>query len=87
MTSTSSPSFDHPSSPLPPHFHDNLRQLVSSAFSVIDQTPPPTLREILTAYRTKGDGDREMLLAMLNAKASEDQNIILTLCTTSVLLL
>lgn len=37
------------------------------------QTPPPSLREILTAYRTKGDGDRDMLLAMLNAKTAEDQ--------------
>ncbi|EEB87084.1 hypothetical protein MPER_15722, partial [Moniliophthora perniciosa FA553] len=37
--------------------------------------PPPTLREILTAYRTKGDGDREMLLAMLNAKTAEDQRL------------
>ncbi|KAI0322296.1 hypothetical protein OF83DRAFT_1049666, partial [Amylostereum chailletii] len=34
---------------------------------------PPTLREILGAYRTRGDGDREMLLAMLSAKSAEDQ--------------
>ena len=37
------------------------------------QPPPPTLREILEAYKARGDGDREMLLAMLNAKSSEDQ--------------
>ncbi|KAH0590367.1 hypothetical protein H2248_000522 [Termitomyces sp. 'cryptogamus'] len=72
MSSTSSPIFDA-SRPRTPH--DNVRQLVSNAFSVLDQPPPPTLREILTAYRMKGDGDREMLLAMLNAKASEDQRI------------
>ena len=37
------------------------------------QPPPPSLREILGAYRTRGDGDREMLMAMLNAKSAEDQ--------------
>jgi hypothetical protein len=37
------------------------------------QTPPPTLREILNAYNSGGDGDRDMLLAMLNAKSAEDQ--------------
>ena len=35
--------------------------------------PPPTLREILGAYRSRGDGDREMLMAMLHAKSAEDQ--------------
>lgn len=39
----------------------------------MSQPPPPTLREILEAYKARGDGDREMLLAMLNAKSSEDQ--------------
>lgn len=38
-----------------------------------DQAPPPSLREILGAYKSKGDGDREMLIAMLNAKSAEDQ--------------
>ncbi|KAK7468635.1 hypothetical protein VKT23_003140 [Stygiomarasmius scandens] len=52
--------------------HDSL---VASARSTLDQPPPPTLREILAAYRSKGDGDRDMLLAMLNAKAAEDQRI------------
>lgn len=37
------------------------------------QQPPPSLREILGAYRSKGDGDRDMLIAMLNAKSAEDQ--------------
>ncbi|KAI9572731.1 hypothetical protein HD554DRAFT_2014674 [Boletus coccyginus] len=39
------------------------------------QPPPPSLREILGAYRSKGDGDRDMLIAMLNAKSAEDQRI------------
>ncbi|KAH0838517.1 hypothetical protein J3R83DRAFT_6834 [Lanmaoa asiatica] len=39
------------------------------------QPPPPCLREILGAYRSKGDGDRDMLIAMLNAKSAEDQRI------------
>ena len=37
------------------------------------QAPPPSLREILGAYRSKGDGDRDLLIAMLNAKSAEDQ--------------
>ncbi|KAF8226112.1 hypothetical protein L208DRAFT_1407643 [Tricholoma matsutake] len=56
----------HPSSP-------DINHLVTSAFSVLEQSPPPSLREILVAYRSKGDGDRDMLLAMLNAKSAEDQ--------------
>jgi hypothetical protein len=37
------------------------------------QAPPPTLRDILGAYKARGDGDRDMLIAMLNAKSAEDQ--------------
>lgn len=36
------------------------------------QSPPPSLREILGAYKSRGDGDRDMLLAMLHAKSAED---------------
>ncbi|KAJ7462726.1 hypothetical protein B0H11DRAFT_92829 [Mycena galericulata] len=53
----------------------SLGQVVSSASSVLDQTPPPSLRDILGAYKANGEGDREMLLAMLNAKTAEDQRI------------
>ncbi|KAK7058308.1 hypothetical protein VNI00_001939 [Paramarasmius palmivorus] len=52
--------------------------MLYNANQLIQTPPPPTLREILTAYRTKGDGDREMLLAMLNAKAAEDQRLAQT---------
>ncbi|KAH9487103.1 hypothetical protein JR316_0001171 [Psilocybe cubensis] len=52
---------------------DDIRRLVSSAHALVDQQPAPSLREILSAYKTKGDGDREMLIAMLNAKTAEDQ--------------
>ncbi|KAF5377443.1 hypothetical protein D9615_005151 [Tricholomella constricta] len=71
MSSVSSPTLDSPT----PRNPDDFKQLVTTAFSVIEQAPPPTLREILTAYRAKGDGDRDMLLAMLNAKTAEDQRI------------
>ncbi|TEB39360.1 hypothetical protein FA13DRAFT_1725349 [Coprinellus micaceus] len=55
---------------------DDLRHTLVAAHAALNQAPDtPTLRDILTAYRTKGDGDREMLLAMLNAKAAEDQRI------------
>ncbi|KAF7339955.1 hypothetical protein MVEN_01913200 [Mycena venus] len=52
-----------------------LGHVVSSASSVLDQPPPPSLRDILGAYKANGDGDRDMLLAMLNAKAAEDQRL------------
>jgi len=40
------------------------------------QPIPPSVREILTAYTAKGsDADREVLLAILQAKAAEDQRI------------
>ncbi|KIY51343.1 hypothetical protein FISHEDRAFT_56853 [Fistulina hepatica ATCC 64428] len=54
-------------------YNGDIKSLNRSAHIILEQPPPPTLREILSAYTTKGDGDREMLLAMLNAKSSEDQ--------------
>ncbi|KAF8235896.1 hypothetical protein L208DRAFT_1254752 [Tricholoma matsutake] len=56
----------HPSSP-------NINPLITSAFLVLKQSPPPSLHEILIAYRSKADSDRDMLLAMLKAKSAEDQ--------------
>ncbi|KAL5495582.1 hypothetical protein ACEPAI_1045 [Sanghuangporus weigelae] len=53
----------------------DIRTLYSTSWSALDGPSPPTLREILTAYKQKGDGDRDMLLAMLNAKSAEDQRI------------
>jgi hypothetical protein len=49
------------------------RVALQAALNTFDQPPAPSLREVLGAYRLKGDGDREMLLAILNAKAAEDQ--------------
>jgi hypothetical protein len=46
---------------------------LQAAILAFDQPPAPSLREVLGAYRIKGDGDREMLLTILNAKAAEDQ--------------
>lgn len=38
------------------------------------QALPPSVNEILTAYAAKGtDGDKQVLLAILQAKAAEDQ--------------
>src|SRR5438477_13050863 len=53
--------------------------LLASACSFLDQarSPPPSLRDILRANSTKGDGDRDMLLAVLNAKTAEDQVCLL----------
>ncbi|KAJ6627269.1 hypothetical protein B0H10DRAFT_1996302 [Mycena sp. CBHHK59/15] len=53
----------------------SLNHIVSSASSILEQSPPPTLRDILGAYKANGDGDRDMLLAMLNAKTAEDQRL------------
>ncbi|CAE6422544.1 unnamed protein product [Rhizoctonia solani] len=44
-------------------------------FAALSQPPPPTLREILSAYAAQGRGDRDMLIALLKAKAAEDQRI------------
>ncbi|KAI0034955.1 hypothetical protein K488DRAFT_83555 [Vararia minispora EC-137] len=51
------------------------KSLIASTWHLLEQAPPPSLREILNAYRARGDGDRDMLLAMLNAKSAEDQRI------------
>ncbi|RPD63235.1 hypothetical protein L226DRAFT_606977 [Lentinus tigrinus ALCF2SS1-7] len=78
------PSPPHlPLSPEPAyaHYHSqrlansDMKTLLASSWRVLEQPPPPTLREILEAYKARGDGDREMLLAMLNAKSSEDQRV------------
>jgi len=73
IASTSHPSDTHNAADhLPPR---SSKSLLASTWQVLDQPPPPSLREILGAYRTRGDGDREMLMAMLNAKSAEDQRI------------
>ncbi|THH02538.1 hypothetical protein EW026_g359 [Hermanssonia centrifuga] len=56
------------------HPETAVRSLLASTWHVMEQVqrPPPTMHDILGAYRTKGDGDREMLLALLNAKAAEE---------------
>ncbi|CAE6418370.1 unnamed protein product [Rhizoctonia solani] len=46
-----------------------------STFQALSQSPSPTIREILGAYSSKGEGDREMLVALLNAKSAEDQRV------------
>ncbi|EIN13627.1 hypothetical protein PUNSTDRAFT_140125, partial [Punctularia strigosozonata HHB-11173 SS5] len=48
---------------------------LAASYNVLEQAPPPTLREILGAYKAKGDGDRDLLMAMLNAKSAEDQRL------------
>ncbi|KAG2044286.1 hypothetical protein BDR03DRAFT_938833 [Suillus americanus] len=53
----------------------DYRRLVMSSSQILEQAPPPSLREILGAYKSKGDGDRDMLIAMLNAKSAEDQRL------------
>ncbi|PPQ90394.1 hypothetical protein CVT25_014912 [Psilocybe cyanescens] len=75
MNSSTAHHHSHPDSSAAMHRYptDDMRRLVSSAHSALDQQPAPSLREILLAYKTKGDGDREMLIAMLNAKTAEDQ--------------
>ncbi|GJE87747.1 hypothetical protein PsYK624_038300 [Phanerochaete sordida] len=49
--------------------------LLASTLRVLDQRPPPTMHEILAAYTAKGDGDRDMLFALLNAKTAEDNRM------------
>ncbi|KIJ68666.1 hypothetical protein HYDPIDRAFT_106904 [Hydnomerulius pinastri MD-312] len=74
MNTAANPSYPSAEyNPLPsPSEH---KRLLMSTWHVLDQAPPPSLREILGAYKSKGDGDRDMLIAMLNAKSAEDQRI------------
>ncbi|KAH9947717.1 hypothetical protein B0H21DRAFT_737744 [Amylocystis lapponica] len=60
---------------VPNHSDPAMDSLLSSVWHALEQSPPPSLREILDAYRSKGDGDRDMLIAMLNAKSAEDQRL------------
>ncbi|KAF8610490.1 hypothetical protein BDV93DRAFT_601490 [Ceratobasidium sp. AG-I] len=53
----------------------SAKSVLESTFQALSQAPPPTIREILGAYSTKGEGDRDMLVALLNAKSAEDQRI------------
>ncbi|KAB5587901.1 hypothetical protein CTheo_8657 [Ceratobasidium theobromae] len=46
-----------------------------SLFTALSQPSPPTLREVLSAYASQEKGDREMLIALLKAKAAEDERI------------
>ncbi|QRW07078.1 hypothetical protein RhiLY_06077 [Ceratobasidium sp. AG-Ba] len=48
---------------------------IESSLQALSQPPPPSLREILAAYASKGQGDRDMLIALLNAKAAEESRI------------
>ncbi|KAG8715914.1 hypothetical protein FRC11_012981 [Ceratobasidium sp. 423] len=51
------------------------RPILETTWHALSQAPPPSLREILSAYNSKGEGDREMLIALLNAKSAEDQRL------------
>ncbi|KAG8710237.1 hypothetical protein FRC09_000232 [Ceratobasidium sp. 395] len=51
------------------------RPVLESTWHALSQAPPPALREILSAYNAKGEGDRDMLVALLNAKSAEDQRL------------
>ncbi|KEP53604.1 hypothetical protein V565_029080 [Rhizoctonia solani 123E] len=51
------------------------RPILETTWHALSQAPPPSLREILSAYNAKGEGDREMLVALLNAKSAEDQRL------------
>ncbi|EKM60839.1 uncharacterized protein PHACADRAFT_247019 [Phanerochaete carnosa HHB-10118-sp] len=49
--------------------------LLASTLRVLDQRAAPTMHDILAAYTAKGDGDRDMLFALLNAKTAEDNRM------------
>ncbi|KAJ7071521.1 hypothetical protein C8F01DRAFT_1110864 [Mycena amicta] len=65
--------YPHPSSAYTTWPTDpSLEHALASASRVLEQPPPPSLRDVLGAYKANGDGDREVLLAVLKAKTSED---------------
>ncbi|OCH96681.1 hypothetical protein OBBRIDRAFT_830082 [Obba rivulosa] len=57
------------------YYNSDMQAILASTWHILEQAPPPSLRDILDAYRSKGDGDRDMLMAMLNAKSAEDQRL------------
>ncbi|KAF8748178.1 hypothetical protein RHS01_11004 [Rhizoctonia solani] len=62
--------------PSPPSAPSSSSSTSTEALATaLSQPPPPTLREILSAYAAQGRGDRDMLIALLKAKAAEDQRI------------
>ncbi|QRW07083.1 hypothetical protein RhiLY_06082 [Ceratobasidium sp. AG-Ba] len=63
-----------PKSPKQSHASTS-KAAIDSSLQALSQPPPPTLREILAAYASKGQGDRDMLIALLNAKAAEESRI------------
>ncbi|KAI0094560.1 hypothetical protein BDY19DRAFT_913427 [Irpex rosettiformis] len=71
---TASPA---PSSPQDVYAHSEMtaHALVANTLQTLDQRSPPSLQEILAAFTSKGEGDRDMLFALLNAKAAEDNRI------------
>ncbi|KAI0343964.1 hypothetical protein BDW22DRAFT_1355200 [Trametopsis cervina] len=74
----SAPSTSQLHNPPQPYPHTNdmaAHALIASTFQTLDQRAPPSMHEILAAFTSKGDGDREMLFALLNAKAAEDNRI------------
>jgi len=77
MNSVVSPSYStgHASHGRDPTPDPEMSRVISSTWHVLEQMPPPSLREVLGAYNLKGDGDRDMLIAMLNAKSAEDQRM------------
>ncbi|KAH7923988.1 hypothetical protein BV22DRAFT_1196257 [Leucogyrophana mollusca] len=74
----SSPELGLASHPHPSPFDAEHKRHMIAAWHMLEQAPPPTLREILGAYKSKGDGDRDLLIAMLKAKTSEDQRVAST---------
>ncbi|KDQ54771.1 hypothetical protein JAAARDRAFT_37870 [Jaapia argillacea MUCL 33604] len=78
MSPLASPTYafqDNPPMQPYPHPATEARSLLTASWRVLEQTPPPSLREILGAYSARGDGDRDMLLAILTAKTAEDQRL------------
>jgi hypothetical protein len=77
MSHTHTPHSTHPKTKTKIKTKTNTVQLLQNALDelvqILQQPGPPSLRELLEAYSQKGNGDRELLLAMLNAKSSEDQ--------------
>ncbi|KAH7104110.1 hypothetical protein BKA62DRAFT_635102, partial [Auriculariales sp. MPI-PUGE-AT-0066] len=57
---------------------NELRAILNSTWTSLQQPTTPSLREVLGAYNAKGTGDRDMLLALLNAKSAEDNRIAAT---------
>lgn len=68
-----------PSSSSYQYSNHRTRNVLEIAMEILSAPRTPSVQEIVRAYHISGDDDRELLGAILNAKAAEDSVSLTTL--------